>query len=366
MKTSLTYIDCGSGVAGDMLLGALMDLGLSTGELQRMLEKTIPVRGWKLRVQRVERQGWPARSFVVDGDRYFGSGEKMKQVVRSSRLPHPVKDNALQIFDQLLTAEKKAHGGKSIGQFDPDGLGLLDTLVDVVGNAWGFWRLGLTDISVSAINTGRIAPATAQIIKECKMPVYSAQSQFELATPTGVAILSVLANTFGAMPTLCIQGAGYGAGLRDMTGKPNALGIYRGTYSAANHPYALEQVLVLETVIDDMDPRLYSHVSDMLMKAGALDCWWISAGMKKGRPGIAYSVLCKPVNEDRLVEILFQETTTLGIRRLPLERWTLPRQGVGMRKMARLSSGKFKSQVEYELARQKAISLSIPLIKLLK
>jgi len=366
MNTKLTYIDCGSGVAGDMLLGSLVDLGLSAEELNRTLHRVIPLDRWRIVVKRTERQGWPAGSLVVEGDRYFGSADKMKHVVRHSRLPKPVQSSALRIFDRLLAAEKNAHGGHSKGQFDQDGLGLLDTLIDVLGSSWGFWRLGIDRMTASSINTGRIAPATAQIIQECRIPAYSTHSQFELATPTGIAILSILASGFGAMPPIEIQSAGYGAGQRDIPDKPNVLAIYQGTLLPKDKKIPCEPVLLLETIIDDMDPRLYPYITELLMKNGALDAWWISAGMKKGRPGIAYSVLCRPKDEKCLVKLLFAETTTLGIRRLPLERWTLPRQAGGMRKVAQLPTGGTKSQAEYELARRKAFSLSIPLRKLLK
>jgi len=362
----MTYIDCGSGVAGDMLLGALIGLGLSPEELNSTLHQAIPLRGWKIVVKRTERQGWPAMSMAVEGDRFFGSGVQMRQVVRRSRLHSVVKSNAIQIFDRLITAEKKAHGGNSNGGFDPEGLGLLDTLIDVLGCSWGFWRMGLKSPVASHVNTGRIAPATAQILKECKIPAYSTQSQHELATPTGAAILSLLAAEYGPFPSVKIQGAGYGAGLKDIPGQPNVLAIYQGASNQEHKDLPLEPVILLETVIDDMDPRLYPHVSDLLMRAGALDVWWVSAGMKKGRPGTAYSILCRPEAEDRLVRILLCETTTLGVRRLPLERWIAPRHRVGMRKIARLPGGKTKSQVEYELARQKAVALSLPLKKLLK
>jgi uncharacterized protein (TIGR00299 family) protein len=365
-----TYIDCGSGVAGDMLLSALVGLGLSVRELNQTLRRAIPVYGWKVVVKPTERQGWPAQSLLVEGDRFFGSGEKMKHVVRKSLLPRAVKSNAIQILDRLIAAEKKAHGANANGEFDPDGLGLLDTLVDVLGSSWGFWRLGLEGACASAINTGRIAPATAQMLKNYKIPAYSTQSQYELATPTGVAILSVLAETFGAMPSLTIEAAGYGAGQKDIPGKPNVLAIYCGAAFAASGPrpagMTTQAVLLLETNIDDMDPRLYPHVTDLLFKAGALDVWWVSAGMKKGRPGTAYSVLCNPEDEKRLLGILFNETTTLGVRRLPVERWTAGRHMAGMRKVAHLPGGGTKSQVEYELARQKALALSLPLRKLLK
>jgi uncharacterized protein (DUF111 family) len=188
------------------------------------------------------------------------------------------------------------------------------------------------------------------------------QSSFELATPTGVAILSSFASHYESMTFTPLQRAGYGAGLRDIPGKPNVLAIYQGSPTI----WSRDQVVLLETHIDDMDPRLYPHVTDLLFKKGALDVWWSSVGMKKGRPGTAFSVLCSPEQENVMTAILFQETTTLGIRRQALERHVLPRQSKGRFKIAILPHGENKKQVEYEPARKRADRSSIPLRELLK
>lgn len=361
-----TYVDCGAGVAGDMLLGALIDLGLAPAELERTLQKTIPVKGWRLIVGDEERQKWPAKTFRIEGDRPFGSPEQMKRAVRQSRLPQAVKERALAMLSSLQWAESQAHG-HGRGDFDPDGLGLLDTLVDVVGNAWGFWRLGIAEVTASPVNTGRMAPATVHLLARNRIPAYSLELGAELATPTGVAILSHLAQNFASLPTLEIKKAGYGAGKIDLPGRPNVLVLYQGKdLSCESGSWDREPVLQLETAIDDMDPRLYPHVSDLLFRAGALDVWWVCAGMKKGRPGILFSVLGRAQDEDRLVKILFEETTTLGIRRFSVDRWVLPRYHRGNRKIARLPGGRRKSQVEYEIARRRALSDSVSLKKILK
>jgi uncharacterized protein (TIGR00299 family) protein len=362
-----TFIDCGSGIAGDMLLGALLGAGLPARELERMLQAAFRESGWHLKIGQTERQHWPAWSVQVIGDRPYGSIDKMRTCVRRAALPAPVKKNALEIFDRLELAEARAHGYAK-GDIDLHGLGLLDTLVDVVGNSWGFCKLGLGKIQASPMNTGRIAPATAVMLKEAKVPVYSTQSELELATPTGVAVLLQFVKEFGPMPPMQLERAGYGAGKQDPKGRPNVVAIYSGLplKKGAQGDLGLETVLLLETVIDDMDPRLYPHVMDMVLKAGALDTWWSQIGMKKGRPGIAFSVLCRSSDEGELTKLLFEETTTLGIRRTVVERWVLPRKATGLRKIASLGAGRHKIATEYEVARKTAAKRAVPLVKLLK
>lgn len=372
MKTNPTFIDLGAGVAGDMLLGAMIDLGLSVPELTATLQRAIGLKDFKIVSERTERQKWPARDVVVKGDRPFGGFLKMRNVIVKAALPTPVKSRSLEILKSLNRAEQKAHGSKS-SDWDPNGLGLLDTFVDVVGTSWGFWKLGLQPTKASSLNTGRIAPATAALIKERAIPCYTTQSQLELATPTGVAIISAFVEEFGTFSFETFHRAGYGAGQRDTLDRPNVLAMYTGAPSAQLSPLARggkgwnkDQVILLETLIDDMDPRLYPHVTELLFKKGALDVWWSAVGMKKGRPGISFSVLCPPEKEDLLVEVLFQETTTLGVRRLLVQRHVLPRESKGLYKIAILAHGENKKQVEFELARKRAESLSIPLRKLLK
>jgi pyridinium-3,5-bisthiocarboxylic acid mononucleotide nickel chelatase len=222
-----TYIDCGSGVAGDMLLGALIGLGLSPRELESTLKRVIPLNGWSLHIKSVERRMWPAWSLKVLRDRPFTSPEKMLSAVRRAPLPEPVRKRALAILVSLQQAEREAHG-HGHGQFDAKGLGRIDTLVDVVGCSWGFWKLGIRDAAASALNTGRIAPATARLLARAKLPVFSDTSAQELATPTGTAILANIVSRFIPMPPLQILQAGYGAGTLERDGKPNVLAIYQG------------------------------------------------------------------------------------------------------------------------------------------
>jgi uncharacterized protein (DUF111 family) len=225
-----TYIDCGSGVAGDMLLGALIGLGLSPRELESTLKRVIPANGWSLDIQSVERRMWPAWSLKVRRDRPFTSPKKMLEAVRRGPLPDPVRKRAIAILSSLQQAEREAHGHDH-GHFDPKGLGCIDTLVDVIGCSWGFWKLGIREVTASALNTGRIAPATAQILARAKVPVFSDTSAQELATPTGTAILTNMVRRFIPMPPMRVLQAGYGAGSLKRDGRPNVLAIYQGKAS---------------------------------------------------------------------------------------------------------------------------------------
>jgi uncharacterized protein (DUF111 family) len=230
VPSTIYYIDCGSGVAGDMILGALIGLGLDPWELQSTLQRVIPVKGWSLRVKAVERRMWPAWSLKVHRDRPFTNPKKMLAAVRHAPLPDPVRKKALLILSALQEAERQAHGHDH-GHFDPKGLGRIDTLVDVVGSCWGFWKLGIKDVSASALNTGRIAPATTHLLARYKIPVFSDTAVLELATPTGVAILTQTVQQFASMPIQNLIKTGYGAGTLERNGKPNVLAIYQGKKS---------------------------------------------------------------------------------------------------------------------------------------
>jgi len=223
----ITYIDCGAGVAGDMLLGALIGLGLSPKELEATLQRAIPLKGWSLEIKQTERRMWPAWSLKVRRDRAFPSPHKMIEMVRRAPLPAPVRRRTLSILTSLQSAEHKAHGHKH-GHFDPKGLGRIDTLVDVIGSAWGFWRLGLRDVRASALNTGRIAPAVAQLVRTSHIPIFTDSAAHELATPTGTAVLAHVVTRFGPLPPMTLLRVGFGAGTLQREGKPNVLAIYQG------------------------------------------------------------------------------------------------------------------------------------------
>jgi len=210
-----------------MLLGALIGLGLPPEELEKILRKVIPVGGWTLKIMRVENGMWPAWSLRVIGDRPMRSPEKMVAAVRRSQLPPAVRRNSLTILSNLQRAEREAHG-HAHGQFDSRWIGRIDTLVDIVGCAWGFWRLKIVRPLASSVNTGRLAPASARLFARFKVPVFSDTARLELATPTGTAILTHMVRRFGPMPRLRLVRTGYGAGTQIRDGKPNVLVISQG------------------------------------------------------------------------------------------------------------------------------------------
>lgn len=358
-------LDCGAGIAGDMLLGAMIDLGLSLRDLESTLKRALHVKDWSIESRKVERQYWPARTFQVKGDRPFGSATRMKQTIQRSKLPLEVRRKSIAVIQALEMAERHAHG-HAHPAFDDEGLGLLDTLIDVVGTSWGFWKLGVTEIQSTPVHIGRLAPAAAWLVAHHRIPVYRYEGLHELATPTGIAILTQSTPKFSAGNASRLQRTGYGAGSRDTPGRPNVLGMSVVDSNAQLNPFTQDHVIRLDTLIDDMDPRLYPYISDLLFEAGALDAWWMSAGMKKGRPGTSFSVLCKPGDEAKMVEILFRESTTLGIRRQGLDRWVLSRNRSQKSKTALLPNGERKSQKEFEPMKAEARRTATPLRKLLK
>ena len=207
----------------------------------------------------------------------------------------------------------------------------------MLGTSWGFWKLGLqhVDKGLAVEYRPNCSGRPPGCLKNTPSPLITCRLQFELATPTGAAIISAFVEEYGSFSFDSFHQAGYGAGQRDIPGRPNVLAIYQGAPSPPPSPalggrgikgegWGQDRVILLETLIDDMDPRLYPHVTELLFKKGALDVWWSPVGMKKGRPGISFSVLCSPEKENLIVEVLFQETTTLGVRRLPVQRHGRP------------------------------------------
>lgn len=210
-----------------MLLAALIGLGLPQHELQTTLREALPLKRWRLQVKPTERNMWPAWMLRVIGDRPIPSFAALLTHLQHSRLPAPVRRNAIVILEKIRRAEAKAHG-HSHGRFDPRGLGRLDTLVDILGNAWGFWRMGISTVDASAINTGRMPPAARAMLTEAKASVFSDSSRQELATPTGVAIITHYARRYGPMKPMKILRAGYGAGTLQRRESPNILIICQG------------------------------------------------------------------------------------------------------------------------------------------
>jgi pyridinium-3,5-bisthiocarboxylic acid mononucleotide nickel chelatase len=359
MKTA--FFNCSSGVAGDMILAACISAGVSAKELEANLKKNLRIKNWELNVKKVMKGHFSAHTVTVSGDRYFSSPFEMKNIIAKSRYPAQIKKTSLEILDALIKAESKVHAVEKKNVHFHE-LSSLDTIIDIVGSCVCMHLLNVGRVYCSEINIGRVSPAALEILKDNKIPVYSNNSQFELATPTGVSIMSVLAENFGKMPSMVIERSGFGAGTAEISKSPNLLRLLvsRSEISTVDG-WGEDKVVLLETNIDDMDPRIYPFVTEKLFKNGALDVWLTQVLMKKGRPGILLSVLCRINEGSNLSKIVFEETTTIGIRYSFLDRFVLERYASKDNKISYVNSSKIKLKSEFEISRLKALKKHIPL-----
>lgn len=338
------YIDMIGGVSGDMLLGAVVDAGLDVSALEAELAK-LPVSGYALRPERVQRGALPATLLHVDlddeGTRRRG-WEDFVQSITDSGLDADVKSTALRVLDTLTDAESKVHGVER-RHLRPHELGTVDTLVDIVGVIAGLRLLGVGPIYASAFpagtglvgsDHGRIpgtAPATAQIYAAAGAPVRAPGRrgpQGETVTPTGAALVTTIAEF--TQGELRVERVAYGAGARDPDDYPNAVGLWLGEEAGAEaSPVAgaprAGGLTLLETNIDDMGGELFGYVQERLLEAGALDVWMTAIQMKKNRPAVLLSALVREGDGDRAAGIILRETSTLGVRVRAVERYEAER-----------------------------------------
>ncbi|GAC1418048.1 MAG: nickel pincer cofactor biosynthesis protein LarC [Actinomycetota bacterium] len=332
--TTIAYFDCFSGIAGDMTLGALFDAGVPIEAIEAPLQK-LPIEPFRLEVTRVERLGIAATAVRV---RFAEASvlrtyANVRGVIEDAELPGNAREVALRIFRRLAEAEAKVHG-KEVMHVAFHELGSVDTIVDVIGAALGLQYLGVEEVHASAVATGMgmirtdhglypvPGPAVVELLKNA--PMYSRGIPTELVTPTGAAILAATAKTFGELPQLRVKAVGYGAGTRDLE-IPNVLRIIVGE-AVNDEQFGPMPAVVLEANIDDMNPEIYEYVLERLFSAGAQDAWIVPIVMKRGRPAVTLSVLCGPAEEGAIREVIFTETTTIGLRRRMTEKWMLPRE----------------------------------------
>lgn len=352
-----------------MILAAFIDAGLPLSFLQKELRK-LKIKNWDLKVKNVEKKNLPAKQVIVQGEKKFPSREEMIKIVKESGLKKKIKKQVLDILSALIDAEKKVHKINKNFTVHLHELANLDTLIDIVGGCIAIEKFGLDKIYASPINVGSLAPVAVELLKG--LPIYATGSGEELTTPTGAAIISHIAKDFGPMPIMKIKKYGFGAGSKDLVNQPNLLRLTIGETipspcSTAGYEY--EEVLLLETNIDDMNPQIYPYVMEKLIKNGALDVWLTPVQMKKGRPGIVLSCLVDSIKKEKIIDLLFRETTTLGIRLLPWERVKL------RRKVKRNPSGLVykvgegknfkKEKVEYDTAVKFVKRSAIPLKNIL-
>jgi uncharacterized protein (TIGR00299 family) protein len=316
-----------------MILGALVDAGLALERLQAGVT-ALGVSGISLSTERVKRGAFTGTLVHVQTDERGQPHRHLKDVeaiLSRAALPDPVQRDAARIFRRLAEAEAGVHG-TTPDRVHFHEVGALDALADVVGAVWGIRELGLERVCVSAINLGGgfvqaahgkmpvPAPGTAALL--CGVPAYGSDIPMELATPTGVAILTTLAPAYGPMPSMTVGRVGYGAGQRDLTGQANLLRLFVGeSLAAPGH----DHVVVLEATIDDMNPQFFEPLLDRLFEAGALDAFLSPVSMKKSRPGTTLTVLAEPPRTDACVSVILTHSTTFGVRGHTALRWKLPR-----------------------------------------
>lgn len=323
------FFDCFAGLSGDMTLGALIDLGLEQAELERLL-KDLGLPEMRLEVRRVTKDHLTGVQVAVHGPSLQPSRsyQEICALISQAPLSAAVKDRSLKMFRLLGEAEARIHG-QPLEEVHFHELGALDTIVDVVGVAYGVEQLGITRVFCSplplgwgmiAAAHGRLpnpAPATLELLQG--LPIYGTDLPGELVTPTGAVILKALDAEGQPCPPLRLTRVGYGAGSRDLPGHPNLLRLYLGEPLVAT-PGLREKVLVLETHIDDMNPELYEPLMVGLFAAGALDVALTHIQMKKNRPGVRLTVIAPPAAREGLLARLFTDSTTLGVRVMEVER----------------------------------------------
>ena len=319
---TVAYFDCFSGISGDMVLGALVDLGVGLEELDSALQ-TLELEEFRIESREVQSYGLRATKVdvVVLESVLVRTFNNIKELIGSSSLPEEVKTTTLEIFMRLARAEAVVHN-KPLDQVHFHEVGAVDSIVDIVGAAYGVHALGLTEIFCSPLPMGHgmvktahgsipvPAPAVLEILEDT--PTYGRGIPTEIVTPTGAAIIKTLAHSFGNAPLMRMRKTGYGAGSKDI-GIPNFLRVIIG--DALEFPAEAEELAcVISTNIDDMNPEFYDYVLERLLSEGAQDVWLTPIQMKKTRPGTVLNVLCAPKDTNSLKRILLEETSTFGLR----------------------------------------------------
>ena len=335
------YFDCFSGISGDMTLGALLDVGLPLEDLKGALG-SLAVSGFDVSAERVLRAGVSATKFVVREHPSVGAPTHAHRhlpgifkLVDQSALSAAGRDRAKAMFQRLAEVEAGIHQ-MPVEKVHLHEVGALDSIIDIVGTVFALEWLGADRIVCSPLNVGGgmvnsahgvfpvPAPATVKLLGDA--PVYSGVVQKETVTPTGALIATTYAQSFGAIPPMSIERVGYGAGERDDAGTPNVLRILVGRAALETTPSPSERVTVVECEIDDMNPQIFGVVMDRLYAAGALEVFYVPVQMKKNRPGTLLTAIVSPERRTAIADVIFRETTTIGLRHYDVERECLARE----------------------------------------
>ena len=373
------YFDCFSGISGDMTLGALIDLGTPVDWLQKELSQ-LPLNGFQLTVTHVMRNGIRATfvSVEIEDAGHSRDYKKIKSLLENCPLSDAVKSRSLIIFERLARAEAGIHGC-SPDEVHFHEVGGVDAIIDIVGTALCLEKLGINQVISSRIPLGSgfvdcrhgklpvPAPATIEILKDAA--VYGTDVACELVTPTGAAIITSLTESFGPLPQMRVKKIGYGAGQRELLDRPNLLRVIAGTSAGSTDELQTDEIIILETCIDDMNPELFGYIMERLFADGALDVYWIPVHMKKNRPGTLIQVLCEEEGKDRLIQRLLSETTSLGVRYYKAARKLLAREQLTIRtsfgeiqvKRVKDPDGRERLVPEYDVCREIALKRNLPL-----
>ena len=331
------YFDCYSGISGDMALGALLDLGLDINELREMLAN-LELKGYLLKAEKVTRKGIAGTRAIVELDHETPVERNLPAIlalIERAKLPQQVVEDSSRVFRTLAQAEAKVHG-IPVEKVHFHEVGAVDAIIDIVGTAAALYLLRVEKVFCSPLPLGRgevitahgmlplPAPATLELLAMRKAPVEGRDCDFELVTPTGAALVTALAESFGQLPAFAVEKVGYGAGTID-PGYPNYLRTVLGKIENELTVHE-ENVAIIETGIDDLSPEIYGYLMEKLFQAGALDVYYSPIQMKKNRPAVQVTVLTEPANIQATMDIIFQETSTLGLRVTTARKIMRPRE----------------------------------------
>ena len=374
------YFDCFAGASGNMILAALIGLGVDKAELEHEIEK-LNLPGISLTLTEVDRAGIAARylEVIAADQKDHRHLAEIINIIESAELSVSVKERSVAIFRRLAEAEGKVHG-ISVEKVHFHEVGAVDAIVDIVGACIGFEVLNIDRFVCSKINVGSgfvlmehgkfpvPPPAVTELLSNA--PIYSNDISGELITPTGAAIISTLCDSYGSLPQVELEKVAYGAGTREYDDFPNVLRLMLGKDDRVSKGSIQSETLILiETNLDDVAPQVLGFVMERAFELSARDCWFTPIQMKKNRPATLVSILCTSDRRAAISELLYRETSTLGLRIRQVERECLPREFVTVRtkfgdievKVARYRGAITNAMPEYEQVRRCALDHKVPL-----
>ena len=383
MKSSrIAYFDCFSGISGDMVLGALVDAGAELREIEADL-RGLGLENWSISAEKVQRGAIFATRVKVTSKKehhHRGLSVILKRIEEAHLAPRAAA-RATRIFERLAEAEAKVHNIE-VEKVHFHEVGAVDSIVDIVGSAIGFELLGIDEFACSRFDVGGgqvktahgvlpvPAPATAELLRGA--PTYSSGIERELVTPTGAAIATTLATRYEGIPPMTLRTIGYGAGSAELKEKANVMRLLIGDSAASESEVGGRwdsPVTVIETNLDDMSPQIYGYFAERALMAGALDVFSTPVQMKKNRPGQLVTLLSEPEDVTRLIDLIFSETTTIGVRTYDVRRKTLNREFVAVEtplgsvrmKVSRMNGTILNATPEYDDCQRIAAERGVPL-----